>query len=142
MRHRPPFLGTHGSKVLEGLLEDRLNQRPVIFKMASVAARFGHHAGQCQHLGEQHFAAVGQIQLVADVAQLAKVASQCDGVDAEVLGSRGAFAAQMHLQGAALDLLTDDFFEVRLEQMVGVVGAERYLEIAVVDRASGAQWTR
>src|SRR5205814_1139441 len=56
-------------------------------------------------------------------------------VDAEVLRRQAALAAQVDLDGAAADGAADDLLELRLEQVVGLGGPHRHLEVAVVQGA-------
>src|SRR5262249_37410753 len=95
--------------------------------------RLRHHARKHQHLREEGLPAVREADLLEGFANLLDVAGQRDGVDAEVVGRRLMLAAQLDLDGAALDRLADDFFELGFEEVIRVGSAQRHLEIAVVE---------
>src|SRR5262245_41556687 len=66
---------------------------------------------------------------------LLDVAGQGDTVEAEVVRGRLLLAAELDLQGAALDGAANDLLELRLEQVIRIGGADRYLEVAIVESA-------
>ncbi len=77
---------------------------------------------------------IGQSQCAGQVAQLAKIALQGDGVDLKVLRREAALTAEVNLDGASADDAADNLLELRFQQIVRFAGAETDFQIAIVDR--------
>ncbi len=133
VRHRPAFLAAHALQVVERLLQHLLDDRPIVVQLVGVSPRFGDDAGQRQHLAHECLGTRHQVELGRRTAQLLDVTVEGDGVDAEVGGRALAVAAQVDLQGAALDTLANDLFELSLQQLIGIGGAQRHFQVAIVE---------
>ncbi len=70
----------------------------------------------------------------AELAHLADIAGQGDGVNVKILRRLLAVATQLQLQGAAFDLAANDFFKLGFKEVIRIGGAHGDFEIAVVER--------
>src|SRR5262245_48931642 len=135
LRHGTALVLAHRLQALQRLVKDRLQDRPVFLEVQRGVARLGDHAGQGERLAEQDVGAIAQAQLLGQAAELMDVTAQGGGVDAEVLWREAPLAAQVDLDGAAAHAAAYHLLELRFEKVIRFGGAERHLEVAVVQRA-------
>jgi len=78
---------------------------------------------------------IRQSQSPGQLAQLADVTLQGDGVDLKVLRRKLPLTAQVYLNGAAADDAANGLLELRFEKVIRFAGAKTDFQIAIVDGA-------